>query len=159
MINNKIKYNDNSLKVYNNKDCYINNNNMDNSKNINIIKDINKKNIIDIDNNKIINKINDNEILINNNNNKFFSKKKEKKKKIFFDTIKLILLEFIENEDGIIDIKIKDEILGEFFTINCKKLILDSFLLCSNKNNNNLIKINENWKLIKYFKLNKSAYE
>ncbi len=102
-----------------------------------------KNNGIEINNNKhISNNINQNN---NTGNHSSIINYKGQTKDI---NHKLILFELIEKKDGKIQLDIKDELLGNYFVFNSKKMILDSYLLCS-MSENSLIKITDDLKLIK----------
>ena len=127
-----------------------------NNNNINQNMKINKNDFKDNENNKIdeniknkiniINEDNNNNIIINDNDKKnTINKSKDKRYRK-----ELLLFKIEEKENGKIAINNINELFGEYYTIDCKKIICESFLICSNKGNNSVIKINEN-KLYHYF--------
>ena len=63
---------------------------------------------------------------------------------------KLILLKLKENENEEIIINNEMELYGDYYTIDCNKVILDSFLLSSFRENNSVIKINEDLNLFNF---------
>ena len=87
-------------------------------------------------NNNIIKE--NNNINVNNKNN-FINYRKE-----------LILLELNEEK---FSLEIKNRLFGEYYSISCSNIISNSFLLCTHKGNNSIIKINENGELSNYFKI------
>ena len=141
--NNSICNNDNYPDIY---DYNFNYNNTDNSDNISIIKDINNNFNISNDNYTIINNKN-----INCNKNKLTIKNNNIPQKIF--RRKLILFELIENKNETININIKEELFADFLTIDCNKMIFDSFLLCSYKKTSSMILINKNNNIFNLFNI------
>ena len=122
--NNNINQN---MKI--NKNDFKDNTNEKIKKNINIINEDNINNIIINDNDK--------NNPINKNKDKIYRKE-------------LLLFKIEEKENGKISINKINELFGEYYTINCKNIICKSFLICSNRGNNSVIKINEN-NLFHYF--------
>ena len=71
--------------------------------------------------------------------------------------IKLILFELKEKDNGKVELSIKKTLIGNYLWINCNKLLFDSYIICSFKNNNSLIKVdNED---LTYFLKIKSPFE
>ena len=66
---------------------------------------------------------------------------------------RLITME-IKTENDKISFKIQNFSEGQFYFINCKNLILDEYFFTSFHKNNNLIKLKEDGKFIKYFEIN-----
>ena len=153
-IQNKIKMK--KKKILRDNKKYGENNINCNNNNINQNMKINKNDFKDNENNKIdeniknkiniINEDNNNNIIINDNDKKnTINKSKDKRYRK-----ELLLFKIEEKENGKIAINKINELFGEYYTIDCKKIICESFLICSNKGNNSVIKINEN-KLYHYF--------
>ena len=80
-----------------------------------------------------------------NNKNNFINYRKE-----------LILLELNEEK---FSFEIKNRLFGDYYLIPCKNIISNSFLLCTHKGNNSIIKINENGELSNYFMINSPIEE
>ena len=159
---NIITHNINNIhnNLNNNSNCNIINN-IDNCKNNNNIQDINKNSNIITDNNHIIIK-NNNDNLINDKNIGFSesigNNKNNHNNNIRHKTYKhkLVLLELIENENENekTTLNNKLELYGDYYNIYCNKVILDYFILSSFRENNSVIKINEDLHVFKFCNLN-----
>jgi len=89
---------------------------------------------------------------INNNNNINIQKNVYDIKKIMPKN-QLVLFELNEKKNGEVVLDIKKNLNGNYFWINCDKLIMDSYIICSLKNNNSLIKV-DNEDLIYFLIIN-----
>lgn len=65
-------------------------------------------------------------------------------KKTIMSKFQLVLFELKEKDNGKVVLDIKKTLNGNYFWINCDKLISDSYIICSLKRDNSLIKVGNN---------------
>ncbi len=147
--------------IINNRINNSNNNNIKNKKTRKRNRNRNRKNRLKKKyNNAFWNKDNktDNVNIINqeqNSNN--INTQINNEKKQFKSKNQLVLFEIKEEDNGKVFLDIKKTLNGNYLWINCNKLISDSYIVCSKKRNNSIIKVdNED---LTYFLIIKNLFK